>query len=272
MIAFSSGTSAAGLRERPQPFWQLSVKMPSPRPVGIPRGDSQGGLPGPGVAEGGFLEIGQFPDSLFGEGQLAVEFCPFERFAFGGPLDFYEFADTRHDDVEVDLGLAVFGVFEIEEGFSVMDADTDGGDVRLEDGAVRFGEQGFDRLERVEEGDEASGDAEGARPAVGFEDIAVDVDRTGAEGFHVDDGAQGASDESLDLGGPSIDFRASIALLSGGGAAGKHVVFGSDPTPGRILHPLGQFQIDRGGAEDRGPSGLDQHAPRCGACEVSPDR
>ena len=92
------------------------------------------GLPGPGVAEGGFLEFGQFPDSLFGEGQLAVEFRPFERFAFGRPLDFNEFAGTRHDDVEVDLGLAVFGVFEIEEGFSVMDADADGGDVRLEDG------------------------------------------------------------------------------------------------------------------------------------------
>ena len=52
-----------------------------------------------------------------------------ERFALGRPLHLDELALPRHDDVHVDLGLAVLLVGEVEAELLVDQADADRRDV-----------------------------------------------------------------------------------------------------------------------------------------------
>src|SRR2546422_64082 len=71
-----------------------------------------------------------------------------------------------------------------------------------------------------------------ARAAVGLEDVAVEPDRTLAERLEVDDGAQRAADQSLDLD------RAAALLATGGlplgalaGRCRQQRVLGRHPAP-----------------------------------------
>lgn len=101
---------------------------------------------------------------------------------FAHGLEFDEFAGAGHDDVEVDFGVFVFDVVEIEDGGVLEDADADGGD--------GVGERGFFELAVLEEfcdgavgGDVGAGDGGGASTAVGLEDIAVDPEGVAWEFF-----------------------------------------------------------------------------------------
>ena len=77
----------------------------------------------------------------------------------------------------------------------------------------------------VGDGDECRRDRGGARAAVGVEHVGVDVDRARAERLPVDDGAQAAADQPLDLGGPAVGAAADSRRR----AAGQHRVLGRQP-------------------------------------------
>ena len=79
--------------------------------------------------------------------------------------------------------------------------------------------------DRVGDGDEGRGDRGGARAAVGVEDVGVDMDRPGPERLAVDDRAQAAADQPLDLGGPAVGAAPDPRR----GAPGQHGVFGRQP-------------------------------------------
>ena len=66
----------------------------------------------------------------------------------------------------------------------------------------------------IAECDKAPRDAESARSAVCFEDIAINCDGSWPEGFEVNDGTEAASDQSLDLGRATVNF-APLAKFPG---------------------------------------------------------
>ena len=124
---------------------------------------------------------------------------------FGGGLGLDQASVGEHDDVHVDGGAGVFFVAEIEEDVAVDDADAGGGD-HLPERRGFEGARGDKLVEREGEGDAGSGDGGGAGAAVGLEDVAVEDDGALAESFHVDDGAEAAADEALDLVGAAADL------------------------------------------------------------------
>ncbi len=177
---------------------------------------------------------------------------------FGGGLSFDEAAIGEHDDIHVDGGAGVFFVAEVEEDVSINDADAGGGDHLLE-GRGFEGSGGDELIEREGEGDTGSGDGGGAGSTVGLEDIAVEDDGAFAEGLHIDDGAEGAADEALDLVGAAADLAAlGLAGGAGEGGAGEHTVLGGDPAAAGVAEPAGDAGFDGGVAEDAGVAGLDE--------------
>src|SRR4029077_17905262 len=98
----------------------------------------------------------------------------------------------------------------------------------------------------VKERDPGSGDRSGARSAVGLDDVAVDGDLTLAERLKINDRAQAAADQALDLD------RASV-LLAGRRFAARalerrarqHAIFGGDPAARLALKPGRQAVFQR---------------------------
>ena len=77
-----------------------------------------------------------------------------------------------------------------------------------------------------------------AGAAVGLQHVAVDVDRALAERLEVDDAAQRAADQALDLHGAAV--RAAlrdVALLAVAGGGGEHPVLGGHPAAALAGHP-----------------------------------
>ena len=119
------------------------------------------------------------------------------------------------------------------------------------------------------EGDGGSGDGCGAGTSVGLEDVAVEDDGALAEGLHVDDGAEAAADEALDLVGAAADFAAlGLAGGAGEGGAGEHPVLGGDPATAGVAEPAGDALLDGGVTEDAGVAGFDEDGAFGGGDEV----
>jgi hypothetical protein len=57
-----------------------------------------------------------------------LEFFPAEIVFFASCLNFDKATRTGHDYIHVDLGVAIFGVIQIENDLIFEEADTDGGD------------------------------------------------------------------------------------------------------------------------------------------------
>lgn len=180
---------------------------------------------------------------------------------FAAALDFDEFALPGHDDVEIDFGVLVFDVGEVEEFAAIVETDTHGGDGV---GKRVFGDTlGIEeRLDGEAGGEVGAGDGGGAGAAVGLEDITVDPEGVLTEFFEIEDGAEGAADEALDFNGAAVEFAAGdIALFAFVRAVGEEGVFGGEPAAGDALlfHPRRNFGLDGGGADDpRGAVG-DEH-------------
>src|SRR4051794_27478072 len=161
--------------------------------------------------------------------EQAVELDAVERLPLGRPLHLDEAAPARHDDVEVDLGGRVLLVVEIEYGLPLDDPARDGGDTR--------GERQLAQLARVDQPaeravqrDVAAADRCTARAAVGLQDVAVDPHGALAERLEVDDRAQRAADQALDLDRAAIRAAArGVALLPLAGRGRQHPVLRADP-------------------------------------------
>ena len=124
-------------------------------------------------------------------------------------------------------------------------------------------------VERDGESDGGAGDGGSAGAAIGLEDIAVQDDGALAEGFHVDDGAEAAADEALDLVGAAANLAAfALARGTGEGGARQHAVLGGDPAAAGVAEPAGDALLDGGVAEDARVADLDQDGALGGADEV----
>jgi ATP-dependent RNA/DNA helicase IGHMBP2 len=194
-----------------------------------------------------------------------------ERGLLAGSLDLHEAAPAGHHHVHVHGGVEILLVIRVQHGKFADPGDTDGGDAVAKHGAGAAGQQLPQAMERVDNGDEAGGDAGGAGAAIGFQHVAIDGDQPLAQRCEVGDGAQTAADQALDFRGASIHVPAAFAAFSRLGAAGEHVVFGSDPAFPPALQPGRHARIDAGGAQDGGPAGLIEDAAGGLAREVPSD-
>jgi hypothetical protein len=198
-------------------------------------------------------------DTLFGVVEHLAKLDASVGIVLGGGLGLDEAAVGEHDDVHVDGGTGVFFIGQVEQDVAIDDADGCGGDHLLERGC--FEGAGFDQLAESEgEGYAGSCDGSGASAAVGLEDVAVEDDGALAESLHVDDAAEAAADEALDLMGAAADF-AALALAGGAGEGGarEHTVFGGDPAATGVAEPAGDALLDGGVAEDTGVAGLHEN-------------
>ena len=210
----------------------------------------------------------QFADPFFGVVEHGGELGAGVGDALGSGLGFDQAAIGEHDDVHVNVGAGVFLVGEVEQDVTVDDADRGGGD-HLAQRRGFEGARGDQLSERKSEGDRGPGDGGGAGPTIGLEDVAVEDDGAFAERLHVDDGAQAAADEALDLVSASADLAAlGLARGAGQGGAGKHSVLGGDPAAAGVAHPAGNAGLDSGVAQDAGVPGLDQDRTFGGGDEV----
>ena len=76
----------------------------------------------------------------------------------------------RHDDIEIDRGVAVFRVIEIEDGGAFADPGADRG-YELGEGKLGEAAGADEAVEGDGEGHAAAGDGGGASAAVGLQDI-----------------------------------------------------------------------------------------------------
>ena len=220
---------------------------------------AQRGLGLNGGGEGGLLRGEEFADALFGVVEHGVELGAGVGVVFGGGLGFDEAAVGEHDDVHVDVGAGVFFVAEVEEDVAVDDADARWRRPSGCSGEVLSVPAATSLLSARARATAGAGDGGGAGASVGLEDVAVEDDGALAEGLHVDDRAEAAADEALDLVGAAADFAAlGLARGAGEGGAGEHAVLGGDPAAAGVAQPAGDALLDGGVAEDAGVAGFDE--------------
>lgn len=219
-----------------------------------------------GVKNRLFLERGDFGDTLLGKVEHGGHLFGGKHRLFAAALDFDKFMVLGHDNIEIDTGVFVFRVIEIEDRCILVDAGADAADQLFHRESFEFslGHQG---VEGDGNGDASPGDGGGAGSAVSLENVAIQPNGAFTECFEIDDGAEGAADQALDFGGPTVDFSTGdIARFSIEGGVGEHVVFGGEPAPADFLHlhPAGYVFLDGGGADHSGIAKGDEY----GACGV----
>ena len=203
----------------------------------------------------------QFADPFFGEAKHLEEFIFAERGPFCGALHLNNFSGFGHYKVGINFSGGVLEIAEIENRNAFVNADADGGEAFGH--RILFNEAFFHQaFDGQSERNIRAGDGGGAGPAVGLNDVAVEIDLASAQFLKIDDGAQRASDEALNLHGASADF-ALRGLAFGAVLRGRreHAVFCGHPSTGNILeaHPAGYTFFHAGGADDAGVAHLHQH-------------
>ncbi len=194
------------------------------------------------------IEIG---DALEREVDHAVELRSRQCLALGRALELDDAAAPRGDDVEIDARHAVLGVAEIQRELAVNVTDAHGRHAVAK--RRLFELAGAPELvERERERNEARRDRRGARPAVGFENVAIDDDTAFAELFEIERGAESAADQALDLtrATPERPFAPVARLPPLRVRAWVHLVFGGHPALAAPRHELGHRLIHRRGRKD----------------------
>jgi hypothetical protein len=154
---------------------------------------------------------------LFREGEKGLEFVAAKVVFFAARLNFDKATRTGHDDIHVDLGVAIFGVIQIKYDLIFEEADADGGDGGTEGigGHAPSDLQTFDSSAQSEAG---SGDGGGTGATVGRENIAINPEAAGSECGEIDHRAKATTEETLNLGGTSVDFTTRrVASFATGG-------------------------------------------------------
>ena len=169
-------------------------------------------------------------------------------------MEFDYFALAGHDYGEVDLCLLVFGVGQVEEEFTSNETYAHGCHLagqrcRLAD-HTRLDEGTAGHIE----GYAGTVDGSGASPAVGLEDVAVDVDGALAESGAVGYSSEAAAYQALNFGGAASHCR--FALGTGERGAGQHGIFGGDPADASTAQEGRNALLHRCGADDSGHAHL----------------
>jgi hypothetical protein len=112
-----------------------------------------------------------------------------------------------------------------------------------------------------------------ARAAVGLEHVAVEPDRALAELLEVDDAAERAADQPLDLdGAPALLAARRLALHTLAGRSGQQRVLRGHPAATAPLEPARDLLLDHRGAEHLRLPLRPQHRPVRLLEEVELDR
>src|SRR5262249_42034417 len=186
-----------------------------------------------------------------GQSQQRVEPGPAEWRLLRGALDLNDLSGTGHHDVHVDGRAGVLEIVEVEHGHAAGDADADGGDT------VAHGCRGAGLRERIGDCHEAAGDGRRPRAAVGLDDVAIDPDRPLAHLGALDDRAQRAAHEPLDL----LRAAARAAVLTRRARvrrAREHRVLGRDPAQRLAFEERRHLVLDRRRADHLGGPELDE--------------
>src|SRR4051794_1320912 len=141
------------------------------------------------------------------EVEQLVEARPLERHLLRRRLHLDEASVARHDDVDVHVRVRVLRVVEVEQCHAFDDPDRDGGDRA----GQRLREP--EPVECAHRGDVRAGDRGAARTAVGLQHVTVEIDGPLPERLEVDDAAEGAADQPLDLDRPpALPAARSLAI------------------------------------------------------------
>jgi hypothetical protein len=191
---------------------------------------------------------------LFSEGEEGLEFVAAKVVFFAACLDFHKATRSSHDYIHVDLGVAIFGVIKIENDLIFEEPDTNSGDGGTEGigGHAPSDLQTFDSPAQSEAG---SGDGRGTGAAVGGKNIAINPEAAGSEGGEIDHSAKATTEETLNLGGTSVDLAArGVASFATGGRSREHRVFRGEPAPWDVLifHPAGNGFVHAGSTDHLG--------------------
>ena len=109
-------------------------------------------------------------------------------------------------------------------------------------------------------GDEGAGDRRRARAAVGLEHVAVERDRSLAEGREIEDAAQRPADEALDLLRATALLAARrLAVAARVRRPRQHAVLGRQPALAAAALVRRHLLLDRSGAQDLGVTEGDEH-------------
>ena len=163
------------------------------------------------------LKLDELGDTLVTQVEQSVETLAVEGRLLAGTLEFDHLTRIGGDEVHVDLGVAVLGIIQVEQGVAVDDAHGNGGNLARERDALEFA-----RLDPHGKGvvqrHPGAGNARRTRAAIGLDHIAVDGNGVLAERLHIDDGTQAAADKPLDLHGAALAVgMLALAAFTGRG-------------------------------------------------------
>src|SRR5829696_2045822 len=133
-----------------------------------------------------------------GEVEQLVQHVAAERLPLGRRLHLDELARAGHHDVHVHLGRGVLDVLEVEKRLARDDSDRDRGDGSGE------GAREAEAVERPVRRNIRAADRRTASPAVGLENVAVEVNRALAERLEIQKTAKRPPDQALDLDCPPL--------------------------------------------------------------------
>ena len=165
------------------------------------------------MLNGGPLQIGQLIAAMRGEIEQLVELSARERCTFRRCLYLNKLAASGHDEIHVNIGGGILGVLKVESWIAINDAHAHGRDDI--DHRIRGQSAISNKRRKCEaECDPATADRCTSRAAISVDHVAVDGDHALAQCVEIDDCAQAATDQSLDLHRAAVDFAAAITAFA----------------------------------------------------------
>src|SRR5450631_1202483 len=205
------------------------------------------------------LQHEQLRDAGGGEIQERIELVAPERMAFSAALYFDVSAAVVHNDVHVGLSLGVLGVVEIEHGCSCDNADRYGRNLSVQRTCTDRAPP-HEPLAGLCKSNVRPGDRGRACPAVRLQHITIQRHGTLAERLQINDCAQRATDEALDLLSSAALFAARrLARTPRMRGTRQHAVFGRYPPLAFAAQKMRYAIFDTRGAQHLGIATLDEY-------------
>ncbi len=214
------------------------------------------------------LSLAEPPNPLPRQRQQLVQVRTRQRRPLRGRLHLHEAAIAHHHDVRIDLGPGVLGVVEVEQRLTIHDPTRHRRDRAVQRAALQPALLAQPQACQGER-DVGAGDRSAASAAVGFQDVAVDIDRAFSERIEIHGAAQRAADQALYLHRATVGPPATHITLPAAPGRGRHhrILCGQPPAapPG---HPARHALLGGGGADHPRAARAHQGRPARRAHEV----